>query len=232
MKTIAIITAAGKGKRMGAGIKKPYIILSGKPILAHAILPFEQSKAINGVIIVTARGDEDFCLRNIVERFKLKKVLKVICGGKERQDSVMAGVMAAVRLGGDWDMVAVHDGARPFVTKEAVEQVIKFAKRCGAATLAVPVKNTIKRVCSGFVKKTLPRGELWAIQTPQAFGFDMLKKAHLQAKKQGFTGTDDCMLVERLGCKVAVVKGSYNNVKITTSEDLILGETIANRFRL
>lgn len=229
MSTIAIVTAAGKGKRMGSSVKKPYVMLSGKPILAHAVLPFEQSKTINAIIIVTDRGDEDFCLKNIVERFKFKKVVKVVCGGKERQDSVMAGIMAA---DGGWDTVAVHDGARPFITKEAVEQVIKSAKRCGAATLAVPVKDTIKQVCSGFVKKTLPRNELWAIQTPQAFRFDMLKKAHLQAKKQGFIGTDDSILVERTGCKVAVVCGSYDNIKITTQEDLVIGEAIANRLRL
>lgn len=223
MKTIAIITAAGKGKRMGYGIKKPYIILNGTPLLAHAILPFEQSKAINGIVIVTAKGDEDFCLKNIVKRFKFKKVLKVVCGGKERQDSVMSGIMAA---GNGWDIVVVHDGARPFIAKKSIEEVIKSARRRGAATLAVPVKDTIKQVCSGFVKKTLPRDELWAIQTPQAFKFDILKKAHLRAFKQGFIGTDDSILVEISGCKVAVVNGSYDNIKITTPEDLTLGKVI------
>ncbi|MBI3755439.1 MAG: 2-C-methyl-D-erythritol 4-phosphate cytidylyltransferase, partial [Deltaproteobacteria bacterium] len=205
VKTLAIITAAGKGKRMGSVIKKPYLILDGKPLLAHAIMPFEQSKAINGVIIVTAKGDEGFCLKNIVKRFGFKKVLKVIRGGKQRQDSVMSGIMAA---GNGWDMVVVHDGVRPFVAKEAIEKVVKSAAQYGAATLAVPVKDTIKQVSCGFVKKTLPRDELWAIQTPQAFGFHTLKKAHVLAKKQGFIGTDDSILVERHGCKVAVVTGS------------------------
>ncbi len=223
MKTVAIITAAGKGKRMGSATKKPYISLDGKPLLAHAIMPFERSKVINSIIIVTAEGDEDFCLRNIVRKFGFKKVLKVICGGKERQDSVMSGIMAA---GDGWDMVVVHDGVRPFVAKEAIEKVVKSACRHGAATLAVPVKDTMKQVCSGFVKKTLPRDELWAIQTPQAFGFDILKKAHILALKQGFIGTDDSILVERHGCKVAVVNGSYNNIKITTPEDLTLGMAI------
>lgn len=223
MKTLAIITAAGKGKRMGSVIKKPYIILDGKPLLAHTLLPFEQSKSINGIVIVTAKGDEDFCLRNIVKRFKFKKVLKVTCGGKERQDSVRSGIAA---IEGDCNLVVVHDGARPFITKEAIEEVIKSARRRGAATLAVPVKDTIKQVCSGFVKKTLPRDELWAIQTPQAFEFNILKKAHIKAKKQGFTGTDDSILVERFGRKVAVVRGSYDNIKITTPEDLALGKAI------
>lgn len=223
MKTVAIITAAGKGKRMGSATKKPYLILDGKPLLAHAIMPFEQSKAINSIIIVTAKGDEDFCLRNVVRKFGFKKVLKVIHGGKERQDSVMSGIMAA---GGGWDMVVVHDGVRPFVAKKAIEQVIKSACRHGAATLAVPVKDTIKQVRSGFVKKTLQRDELWAIQTPQAFGFDILKKAHVRALRQGFIGTDDSILVERFGHKVAVVNGSYNNIKITTPEDLALGKAI------
>lgn len=229
MKTVAIITAAGKGKRMGSATKKPYIIFDGKPLLTHAIMPFEQSKVVNGIIVVTAKGDEDFCLRTVVRKFGFKKVLKVICGGKERQDSVRSGITAA---GDGWDIVVVHDGVRPFVTKEAIEKVVKSACRHGAATLAVPVKDTIKHVSSGFVKKTLPRDELWAIQTPQAFGFDMLKKAHELAEKQGFAGTDDCMLVEKLGHKVAAVNGSYDNIKITTPEDLTLGEAIANRLWL
>ncbi|MBI5048810.1 MAG: 2-C-methyl-D-erythritol 4-phosphate cytidylyltransferase [Deltaproteobacteria bacterium] len=208
---------------MGSKIKKPYLILAGKPILVHAILPFEYSKAINSIIIVTAKGDEDFCLKNIVKRFGFEKVLKIIRGGKERQDSVMSGIMAA---GNEWDMVVVHDAVRPFVGKDMIKRVIQAAQKCGAATIAVPVKDTIKQVSSWFVKKTLQREELWAIQTPQAFRFDILKRAHHLAAKQGFIGTDDCMLVERLGHKVAVVKGSYENIKITTPEDLAVGKGI------
>lgn len=227
MKTIAIITAAGKGKRMGLGIKKPYITLGGKPILAHAVLPFEQSNIINSIIILTAKGDEDFCLKKIVKRFGFKKVIKVINGGKERQDSVMAGIMAA---GNGWDMVVVHDAVRPFVTKEAIEKIVKSADRHGAAILAAPVKDTIKQVSSGFVKKTIKRDELWAVQTPQAFKFDMLKRAHEFAKRRGFIGTDDSILVERLGYKVAITNGSYDNIKITTPEDLVLGEAILKNY--
>lgn len=223
IKTIAIIAAAGKGTRMGAKTRKPYLTLAGKPILAHAILPFEQSKAINSIIIVTGKGDEDFCLKNVVKRFGFKKVAKIIHGGKERQDSVIAGITAA---GGGWDIVVVHDGVRPFVVKEIIKKVVQSAQRFGAATTAVPVKDTIKQVYSGFVEKTLQRDKLWAIQTPQAFRFDMLKKAHEIAKKQCFVGTDDCMLVERLGHKVAVIECSYDNIKITTPEDLILGKAI------
>ncbi|MBI3398266.1 MAG: 2-C-methyl-D-erythritol 4-phosphate cytidylyltransferase [Deltaproteobacteria bacterium] len=223
MKTIAIITAAGKGKRMGAKINKPYITFAGKPILAHTILPFEQSKVITSVIIVAAEGLEDFCLRNIVEKFRFKKVDTIVCGGRERQDSVMAGILAA---GTGWDVVVVHDGVRPLVTTAMIEETVLTARRTGAATLAIPVKDTIKQVSSGFVKKTLQREQLWAIQTPQTFRFDILKRAHRLAKKQGFIGTDDCILVERVGQKVAIVKGSYDNIKITTPEDLILGEAI------
>lgn len=233
MKTIAIITAAGKGKRMGSGTKKTYLPLGGKPILAHAVLPFEQSNIINSIIILTAKGDEDFCLKKIVKRFGFKKVVKVISGGKERQDSVMSGIVAA---GNGWDMAVVHDGVRPFVTKEAIEKIVKSADRHGAAILAAPVKDTIKQVSSGFVKKTIKRDELWAVQTPQAFRFDILKRAHELAKRRGFIGTDDSILVERLGYKVAITNGSYDNIKITTPEDLVLGEAIlknyADRFRL
>ena len=223
MKTIAIITAAGKGKRMKAKIRKPYITLGGKPLLAHTILPFEYSTAINSIIIVTAPGDEEFCLRNVVKKFGFKKVAKVIRGGKERQDSVMSGIMAA---NDGWDIVVVHDGVRPFVAKEIINKVVQSAKKWGAATTAVPVKDTIKQVSYGFVKKTLQREDLWAIQTPQAFRFDVIKRAHMMARKRGFIGTDDSILVERLGHKVDVVKGSYDNIKVTTPEDLILGEVI------
>lgn len=223
MKTIAIITAAGKGARMGSKIHKPYLILANRPILAHTIAPFEQSRLITSIIIVTGKGLEDFCLKDIITKYKFKKVYKIVCGGKERQDSVMSGIMAA---GDGWDVVAVHDAVRPFVTIEMIESTVAAAKKKGAATLAVPVKDTIKQVASGFVKKTLQREKLWAIQTPQAFRFDILKKAHERALKQGFIGTDDSILVERLGRKVAVVKGSYDNIKITTPEDLVLGEAI------
>lgn len=208
---------------MGSQIKKPYLTLAGKPLLAHTLLPFEQSKAINSVIIVTAKGDADFCLKNIVKRFGFKKVAEIIPGGKERQDSVMAGIAA---MGNNGDMVIVHDGVRPFVTREIIEKVVRSANKFGAATAAVPVKDTIKQAFSGFVTKTLKREKLWAIQTPQAFRCDIIKKAHRLAKKQGFVGTDDSILVERLGYKVALVKGSYENIKITTPEDLVLGKAI------
>src|SRR3990172_9462990 len=208
------------GRRMGGGIRKPYLTIADKPVLAHTILPFEHTRAVASIIVVTAPGDEDFCLKNVVKRFGFQKVAKVIPGGKERQDSVMSGIMAA---DGGWDLVVVHDGARPFVTKAIIERVIRAAK------------ETIKQVAGysagrldGFVKKTLNREELWAVQTPQAFSFDMLKRAHNLARKHGFVGTDDSILVERLGHKVAVVKGLYENIKITTPEDIVLGKAILN----
>jgi len=232
VKILAIIPAAGMGKRMGRGIRKPYLTIADKPVLAHTILPFEHTRAVASIIVVTAPGDEDFCLKNVVRRFGFAKVAKVIPGGKERQDSVMSGIMAADN---GWDLVVVHDGARPFVTKAIIERVIRAAKENGAATTAVPVKDTIKQVAGysagrldGFVKKTLNREELWAVQTPQAFSFDMLKRAHNLARKHGFVGTDDSILVERLGHKVAVVKGLYENIKITTPEDIVLGKAILN----
>ncbi len=223
VKTVAIITAAGKGKRMGSKIKKPYLTLAGKPLLASAIFPFEHSRIINSIVVVTAKGDEDFCLRNVVKRYGFKKVLKVIHGGRERQDSVRSGIMAA---GSGWDMAVVHDGARPFVTMRMIEQTVRKAVKHGGAILAVPVKDSVKEAYSGFVKKTLSRDGLWAVQTPQAFKFDVLKEAHECAQRDGFVGTDDSILIERLGHKVAIVKGSYDNIKITTSEDMAIGEEI------
>lgn len=223
MRTIAIITGAGLGTRMGSRIRKPYINLAGKPVLAHTILPFEQSNAVHSIILVVTPGDEDFCFRNVVKRFGFKKITKIVPGGKERQDSVFAGIMATDDA---CDIIVVHDSVRPFVTSAMIKKIILKAHRTGAAITAVPVKDTIKQVSAGVVKHTLSRDKLWAVQTPQAFKYTVLKKAHESARKQGFLGTDDAVLVERLRCRVAIIQGSYDNIKITTPEDLILGEAI------
>lgn len=236
MKTIAIIPSAGMGTRMGSK-KKNYIKLLGVPVLVHTLRAFEAAKGVESVILVAPKADIEFCRRNIARKYRLKKVLMIVAGGKERQDSVARGLKAIIEEGVDGatlpDIVIVHDGARPLVTPELIEAAIKGAKKYGGAVVAVPVKDTIKEAHGAFIKKTAPREGLRAAQTPQAFRTALLLKAHEKAASDGFTGTDESSLVERLGkggyapfgghapFKVALVPGLYENIKITTPEDLI-----------
>ncbi len=232
MKTIAIIPSAGMGTRMGSK-RKNYLKLLGIPVLAHTLKAFEAATGVESVILVTPAADIEFCRRNIVEKYRLKKVLKIVAGGKERQDSVARGLAAAIEEGEDGstpDIVVVHDGARPLVTPELIEAAIAAAKKYGGAVVAVPVKDTIKEAGDSFIKKTVPRENLWAAQTPQAFRTKILIKAHAAAARRGCLGTDESSLVERLGKKVALVPGFYENIKITTPEDLITaGGFLENR---
>lgn len=220
-RTIAIIPSAGKGRRLGLE-RKPYLVLNKKPILAHTLGAFEECPLIDGVIVVTAPSDIEYCRRNIVERYGLKKVIGVIAGGKEREDSVRRGLNGA---GGRWDFVVVHDGVRPFVTREIIERTLRAAYRYGCAACAVQPKDTIKEVSAGTVKKTFDRNTLAAVQTPQAFRFNLLEEACKKTRGKP-RATDDSSLVERLGWKVRIVPGSYENIKITTEEDLIFARSI------
>jgi 2-C-methyl-D-erythritol 4-phosphate cytidylyltransferase len=222
VKIAAIIPSAGMGKRMGLK-KKPFVSLAGRPILAHTVAVFEGSPHIDALVLVVPKGDEDICQKEIVERFRYKKVIKIISGGKERQDSVRAALNI---LSVSWDIIVVHDGVRPFVTSALIEGVIKEAKKTGCAISAVPVKDTIKEVQDGTVKRTVPRESLWAVQTPQAFKAEILINAHKKAFEGGFYGTDDSAIMEWLGYKVSVVEGRYENIKITTPKDIMVGEVI------
>lgn len=221
-KVLAVIPSGGMGRRMGSK-RKNYLPLNGVPVLARSLAPFEASGLVTAIVVVVGAGDEDFCQREIVDRYSFRKVVSVTAGGPERQDSVYNGVRAA---GGAWDYIVVHDGARPLVTVEIVEETLRAAMRAGCAVSAVRVKDTVKEVSGGVVKRTLPRDLLWAAHTPQAFRADMLSKALEAAAGDGFLGTDECSLVERLGFDVTVVEGSYENIKITTAEDMALAGCI------
>lgn len=227
MKVSAIIPAAGQSRRMGLGTNKQFLTLGGKPVLAHTLAVFENCLAVQEIIVVAAPGEEEYCSQEIVRKYNFSKVFQVITGGRERQDSVYQGILA---LSSDTDLVVVHDGARLFLTAELIEESINHCQETGAAIVAVPVKDTIKIVNEEHtVENTPPRNILWAVQTPQTFSYSLLKKAHQEAKLDGFLGTDDASLVERLGGQVRVVLGSYENLKITTPEDLIIGEAILRR---
>jgi len=220
MKVEALIISAGKGHRFIEGKKKQFHLLAEKPILAHTIDKFETCPLIHSILLVVGQEDMDYCLKEIIEKYQYKKVSQIVPGGKRRQDSVRNGIEV---LSKDAEIVVIHDGVRPFVTKEMIEDSIRSAIRFGAVVLAMPVKETIKMVQpDGTVLKTLDRESLWQIQTPQTFQVNVIKEAYHKATEDGFAGTDDASLVERLGIKVHILPGSYTNIKITTPEDLIL----------
>lgn len=229
----AIVVAAGKGTRISAGSTehtkpKQFIEICGKPILAHALDIFENCIEVDEIIIVTS--DTEYCMANVVVKYGYKKVVSVIPGGKERQDSVRNG-LRHVSLGAD--IVLVHDGVRPFVTEESICDVIRAAVKYGSCVLGVRVTDTIK-VCAGDMKitHTPDRDRLWAVQTPQGFKYGILLKAYEQAEETGFYGTDDASLVERIGFDTYIVPGSYDNIKITNTGDLDLAERMISERRI
>lgn len=220
----AIIVAGGSGKRMGMNIKKQFIELDKKPILAHTIEAFNKCRVIDEIIVVVGKEDKEKVKAEIINRYGYHKVTQIVEGGAERQDSVYNGLMA-VKDGIQY--VMIHDGARPFISEEIVEKSLSMTKEKQATVVAVPVKDTIKVVneeCE--VEDTPMRSTLWSVQTPQSFKKELLIEAYAYAKERNLTVTDDSMLVEAYGKKVYVVEGDYNNIKITTPEDLVLGQAI------
>lgn len=224
MKNSVIICAAGVGKRMNSSIPKQYLLLKGRPILAHTIEAFDKSKDISDIVIVTGENDIEYVKNDIVKKYGFNKVISVTAGGKERQNSVYNGLKA---LSPDTNIVLIHDGVRPFVSSEDIKNIIEQTKIYNACVLGVKVKDTVK-VCDsdGYIASTPDRALLWAAHTPQAFKYDIVLNAYEKAFADGILGTDDSMLVERTGIKVKMVEGSYNNIKITTPEDLKIGENI------
>ncbi len=217
----AVIVAAGKGERM-EGLDKVFSFLSGEPVLARSVSVFEHSPLIDQIIMVLREDAIGHGLRLVVEK-KWRKVTEVCPGGKRRQDSVLCGLKQL----SDCSWAIIHDGARPFVTGEMIEEGLKAAQESGASVAAVPVKDTIKSVGDGgFITKTPSRDSLWAAQTPQVFRFDVIKKAYGKIKEDV---TDDATLVEKMGIRVKAFKGSYDNIKITTPDDLKLAEIIRRR---
>lgn len=223
-KVAAIIVAGGSGKRMGMNIKKQFIELDGKATLAHTIEVFNKCKIIDEIIVVVGKADKEKVRTEIVSRYDYSKVTQIVEGGKERQDSVYNGLMS---VSDEVQYVMIHDGARPFISEEILEKAFIMTKERHATVVAVPVKDTIKVVNEALeVEGTPNRSTLWSIQTPQSFKKELLMEAYAYAKEEGLTVTDDSMLVEAYGKKVYIVEGDYNNIKITTPEDLVLGQAI------
>lgn len=220
-----IIPAAGIGSRMNSDKKKQFIELAGKPILSHTISRFEECDKIEEIIVVTNKNEIEFCSEYILKEHSALKKMKVVEGGGTRQESVYKGLQ---QIGSSVKYVVIHDGVRPFIEKIYLDNLLKKVTSYKGCVLGVPVKDTIKRVSTDLtVVETPKRAELWAIQTPQAFDKDILIKAHEEARKSHYIGTDDASLVEAFTqVDIKVIEGSYNNIKITTPEDLIFGERL------
>ena len=218
-----VIVAAGTGSRMNMGINKQFIKLEGKEIIAYTIEKFYNNSNIEDIVVVVKEDESEFFKKEILDKYNFKNV-KIAYGGKERQDSVYNGLRL---LDEKCDVVLIHDGARPFVSDKIIDKSIEEAKEHKAIVVGVPVKDTIKVIDNDKnIVDTPSRSVLWAVQTPQTFDYNILIDAYKDAFKNKFYGTDDAMLVERIGYKVKMLEGSYNNIKITTQEDLNIGSQI------
>ena len=223
-----IFPAAGQGRRMKAGKNKVLLELGGKPILQRTLESFSCLPEVGELIVVTGREDMAE-VRAMLEGAVGLKPWQLVEGSTERQYSIRNGLACVAK---EAELVLVHDAARPLITEEVIARVIEGARQFGGAIAAVPEKNTVKIVSeAGLVVSTPPRKSLWAVQTPQGFRKEVLLKANEQAEQEGFLGTDDASLVERLGAPVKVVEGDYRNIKITTPEDMVTAEAFLQQMK-
>jgi len=231
MKIVALIAAAGKGKRMNARISKPFIPISGKPILAYTIEKFEQCKLIDKIYLIVSPEEREICQKNIILKYNFSKVQELVDGGETRQDSIYNGLKV---LDKDTDIVVIHDGARPLVEEIIIQDSIEKAQKYGAAIAVIPIKDTVKKSeNSFFIDKTLNREEIWRAQTPQTFKYDIILPAYHRAYEDKYLATDDASIVERYGRKVKLIIGSEENIKITTPFDIIVADIfLKKRFGL
>ncbi|WP_079504293.1 2-C-methyl-D-erythritol 4-phosphate cytidylyltransferase [Mesobacillus jeotgali] len=220
-----IIPAAGQGKRMGAGKNKLLLTLEAIPILIHTLKVFEADPECSGIILAIHPDDEQE-FNSLLKEYGIHKVSSLVTGGKERQDSVYNGLMAVSSVNG---VVLVHDAARPFIKIETIRKLVDAANKDGGAIVAVPVKDTIKKAANNQVAETVERSSLWAVQTPQAFRVSVLLEAHNKAARERFIGTDESSLVERIPHPVSIIEGDYDNIKLTTPEDLYFAEAILRK---
>jgi len=223
----AIIVAGGVGRRMGGNTPKQYLPIGGMPVLAWTTAAFERASVVDEIVLVVPESDLAFVAEEIVDAYRFRKVRRIVAGGATRQDSMSAGLDT---LEGDAGVVLVHDGVRPFVSERIITEAARCACARGAALVALPIADTVKRVNErGEAIETIPREMLWVAQTPQAFQVAILRRAVEKARAEGVLGTDEAMLVERLGVPVPIVPGEAKNFKITTREDLARAGEIATR---
>jgi 2-C-methyl-D-erythritol 4-phosphate cytidylyltransferase len=228
--TAAIVLAAGRGTRMHTAVAKQFLLLDGKPLIYYSLRAFEESP-VERIILVCREGESSWCRTEIIGRFGFKKVTAIVCGGKERYHSVYAGLCAAGESLSDRGLVLIHDGARPLIARTVIERTMEEAAQYQACVAAMPVKDTIKTAdAERFAEKTLDRSRLWQIQTPQVFSYGLVKGAYdrmLTDPRYQKGVTDDAMVVETMtGVRVRLVEGGYENIKVTTPEDLILAEAL------
>lgn len=219
-KIAAIVLAAGAGKRMNSAVHKQYMLLEGKPVLYYALKAFEESE-VTEIILVVGAGEEEYCRTEIIEKYGIGKVGAVVQGGRERYHSVYAGLNAAQGA----DYVLIHDGARPLVTADIIKRSIECVRTGQSCVVGMPVKDTIKILDDdGFAKETPDRRTLWQMQTPQTFPYQLIKAAYAKIiAEDDSTVTDDAMVLEKAaGQRVKVIEGGYQNLKITTPEDLLV----------
>lgn len=222
-KNTAIVLAAGQGKRMHSKIQKQFLEIGGKPVLYYSLRCFQDSPLIDDIILVTGEDALSYCRSEIVDRYGFTKVSRIVQGGKERYDSVYAGLLACE----DTDYVLIHDGARPFITEEILRRGMEGVKETGACVIGMPSKDTVKLSdAAGFVSETPDRKTVWTIQTPQIFSYNLIKSVHDSIRRKDMSQiTDDAMVVEQeSGTRIRLVEGSYMNLKITTPEDLDVAE--------
>ena len=223
MHVTAIVPAAGGGTRFGGPVPKQYLPLHGVPLLARTLRALLASGVVDCLVVLVAPGEEARCRAEVLNPHDLSAA-QVLSGGADRQASVCAGLRAVPEA---TDLILVHDGARPLITADLIRAAVGMAATEGAAVVAVPVTDTIKLADAGLtILETPPRGRLWAAQTPQVFRADWLRAAHTRALADGFRGTDDSVLVERLGYPVRLIQGTYENLKVTTSADLARAEQV------
>jgi len=229
MRAWAIIAAAGMGKRMGGGLPKQFLEIGGRPIICHTLDRFRKAHSVTNVVIVVEPGREVAFSDEIISHYGFPREWIVTHGGEHRQDSVSNG-LAKVPV--DCDVVAVHDGVRPFVSPSQIDSAIELASKEGACIVAMPIKETIKRVSrDARISETVDRSSLWGAKTPQCFRRTLLWDAMERARREGFRGTDEASIVERMGVAVRVIEGDERNIKITTPSDLIVAEAILKEWR-
>ncbi len=235
MKHLAVIVSAGKGRRMGTEQKKQFLCLKKIPVLSRTLMAFDRCEKIDAIILVVPKADRVYCRKKILAPLNISKPIHMAEGGEERQDSVFNGLQKVLSIIERTDnvIVLVHDGVRPFVDADLINDAINHADKYGAAVPCIGLTDTVKlRSDTGFIEKTLDREKLFCAQTPQAFKLNLLRDAFDYANQTRFKGTDDASLVEHLGHEVFITKGSRINIKITTPEDLVVAEQIIKTFDL
>jgi 2-C-methyl-D-erythritol 4-phosphate cytidylyltransferase len=223
MRVVAIIPAAGEGRRMGGTVEKQFLHLQGIPVLAHTLGVFDKSPEVDGVVLVVAPQQRQALKEHVLGPYPCRKLLGVVDGDSERQGSVARGLEA---VPGDSELIVIHDGVRPLVSLDLLGAVLKAANDHGAALAAMPAGDTVKRAKGEVVVETVERETIWLAQTPQAFQANLLRLAYEKASRDKLMVTDDAALVERLGVSVHLVPGSPENIKVTTPTDLVVAEAI------